>query len=458
MAAGSAAAVGVLAPATGNASSHREAPYTAGDPRADTTDVYAFTSPDAPDTVTLVMNSWPLQEPDGGPNFYRFADDGASYTINVDNDGDAVADMTARWVFSSSYRNPETFLYNTGPVTSLRDRDLNFRQTYDLFIERERPDGRMQSVRVLKDAPVAPSRVGPASMPDYQVLRDQAVRNAPAGLKSFAGQAEDSFFLDLRVFDLLYGADLSQRGVDTLDGYNVQSIALQVPKDLLALGQDAGANPVIGVWGTTDRSQVRTFATDGSLDATSSGEAVQVSRLGSPLVNEVVIPVGDKDRFNGSRPVEDGQFLDEVDDPELARLLEAIYGLEAPDSDPDTPGIQRGDLVDVFLTGLPDLTDPTINSGVQDVVPGEMLRLNMSVPVTEDPERLGVLAGDLQGYPNGRRLTDDVVDISLQAVAGALLGEDVGVLSDLVDDNDAEFGPTFPYVALPYDVAVNQQP
>ena len=456
MAAGSAAAVGLLAPATGNASSHREAPYTAGDPRADTTDVYAFVSPDRPDTVTFVANWWPFEEPDGGPNFYRFAD-GAEYAINVDNDGDAEADLTARWVFSSSYRNSDTFLYNTGSVTSLRDRDLNFRQTYDLFVDRERPDGSTQTVRVLRNAPVAPSRVGLASMPDYQTLRDQAVRRGPLGIQSFAGESEDPFFLDLRVFDLLYGADLSQRGVDTLDGYDVQTLALQVPSDLVALNRDADANPVIGVWATTSRPQMRTFATDGSVDETFDGPQVQVSRLGSPLVNEVVIPVGDKDRFNGSPPAEDAQFLDEVTDPELARLLEAIYGIEAPDSDPDTPGIQRGDLVDVFLTGVPDLTDPTVNRDVDEVVPGEMLRLNLSVPPSADPDRLGVLGGDLQGYPNGRRLGDDVVDISLQAVAGALLGRDVSQLSDLVDDNDAPFGDTFPYVALPYDVAVNQQ-
>ena len=448
--AGSAAAAGLLAPATGNASSHREAPYTAGDPRVDNVDTYAFVSPDDTDTVTVVATFWPLEEPDGGPNFYRFAE-GAAYDINIDNDGDAVADLTARFLFESNLRNDDTFLYNTGVVESIDDPDLNFVQSYDLqIIDHDR--GRTRTVG--RDLPVAPSYVGTASMPDYEALRDEAVLDLPAMGRVFAGQAEDPFFLDLRVFDLLYGGDLSLTGIDTLDGYNVQTLALQFPKRLLAANRNPSANPVVGVWSTTSRQRTTTYTEDGTQET--SGDFVQVSRLGSPLVNEVVIPIAEKDLFNASDPVEDPQFLDEVQDPELARLLEAIYGIEAPDSDPDTPGIQRGDLIDVFLTGVEGLTDPSLNRVVDEVVPGEMLRLNMSIPPSEDPERLGVLAGDLAGYPNGRRLSDDVVDISLQAVAGALLGRDVGVLSDDVDANDVAFQDSFPYVALPHNRPVNE--
>jgi hypothetical protein len=239
----------------------------------------------------------------------------------------------------------------------------------------------------------------------------------------FAGQADDPFFLDLRVFDLLYGGDLSETGRDTLAGYNVNTIALQVPFEDVALGADPDRNPVIGIWTTTERTRVR--ITDGS-DQKASGDWVQDSRLGNPLVNEVVVPAGLKDAFNSLSPDKDAtvqEVVDRVTDPEVARLLEAIYGIPAP----ATP---RDDLVEIFLTGITTKLDGPIQADLnsqlnnQDVdpyrfQPSEMLRLNLAVPVSDNPERLGVLAGDLQGFPNGRRLTYDVVDISLQAVAGA---------------------------------------
>ena len=401
-----------LGPVGANASSHREAPLISGAPQYDNTDVYTFVSPDDPDTVTLIANWIPFEEPAGGPNFYPFAKD-ARYNINVDNDGDAKAETIYTWVFKDRYRSRNTFLYNTGAVTSLRDPDLNFRQTYTLT----RWQSGQGTRTLVRNAPVAPSFVGDASMPSYQDLRDAAVTDVPGG-KSFAGQADDPFFLDLRVFDLLYGGDLSEVGDDTLAGFGVNAIALQVDTKQVTAAKD----PVIGVWSSTDRKDSR-------------GRLRQVSRLGAPLVNEVVIPVGKKDRFNASRPRDDAQFLEHVTNPELPKLIEAVYGIKAP----DTP---RNDLVQVFLTGVPGLNQP------KNVTPSEQLRLNTSIPPTVNPNRLGVIGGDNAGYPNGRRLTDDVVDISLQVVEGELTGSP-NDLGDAVNANDVPFGDTFPYVALP---------
>ncbi|MGW5416689.1 DUF4331 domain-containing protein [Actinomadura geliboluensis] len=407
-----------LAPRPGTASSHREAPLISGQPQYDNTDVYAFVSPDRPDTTTLIANFIPFQDPAGGPNFYKFARD-ARYDLNIDNDGDSLPDLTYRFRFHDRLKNPNTFLYNTGPVTSLDDPDLNFTQTYDLTLIR-RVDGTVHSVRELAgNAPVAPSNVGRASMPDYAALRAQAIRTAGNGVTAFAGQADDPFFLDLRVFDLLYGANLKEVGNDTLRGYNVNTIAVQVPTRHLVTGND----PVIGVNSTVSR-------------LTASGEYAQVSRLGSPLVNEVVIPRGKKDAFNASTPWQDAQFAGFVTDPELPKLIEKIYKIPAP------PG-PRQDLVQAFLTGVPGLNKPA------RVRPAELLRLNTSIRPAPKPDRLGVLGGDKAGFPNGRRLTDDVVDIELQAVEGELLGTK-NDLGDAVNANDAGFGKAFPYVAQPH--------
>jgi hypothetical protein len=431
-----------------DASSHREAPLVSADPTIDNTDTYAFVSPDTKDTVTLVANWVPFEEPAGGPNFYPFATD-AQYDINIDSNGDAKPDLTYRWTFTSSYRNPNTFLYNTGPVTSLDDPDLNFRQTYKLEVV-----SGGQS-RVLADkVPVAPSNVGVKSMPDYLALRTQTLKTLPGGLKTFAGQADDPFFLDLRVFDLLYGGDLSEVGKDTLAGKNVNSVVLQVPAKDLALKGDPKRNPVIGVWSTTQRRSARMLSpTDGSGRQMPFGSWSQVSRLGSPLVNEVVIPVGQKDRFNASTPANDAQFLKYVQDPELARLIQAIYKIPAPK-------IPRNDLVAVFLTGVSkanlgvDLNAHSLNKDADPakLAPSEQLRLNMSIPPTASPNRLGVVGGDLAGFPNGRRLGDDVVDIEIQAVEGVLLPNApaaVKGLGDKVDGTDVRFRGWFPYVGLP---------
>jgi hypothetical protein len=276
------------------------------------------------------------------------------------------------------------------------------------------------------------------------------------GAKSFAGQSDDPFFLDLRVFDLLYGAPtFSEVGDDTLAGFNVQVLALQVPRNQVALGEDVEENPVIGAWATSARPGTRVIEQSGNYRF--SGDLRQVSRLGMPLVNEVVIPLEDKDRWNASKPKNDGQFLDYVQTPELPTLIEALYGIPAP----DTP---REDLIEVFLTGIceacPGPVDADLNSQLinQDVDPAEFaaseeLRLNMAVPVCEpgtcsEYSRLGVIGGDLAGYPNGRRLSDDVIDISLQVVEGELVGNP-NDLGDAVDQNPGGFRSTVPYVQLP---------
>ncbi|HYI44312.1 MAG TPA: DUF4331 domain-containing protein, partial [Actinomycetota bacterium] len=393
-------ALPALAPLMGNASSHREAPLVAADPQVDNTDVYAFVSPDAPDTVTLISNWIPFEEPAGGPNFYPFGTN-VRYDIHIDNNHDAKADVTYRWVFKNHYRSRNTFLYNTGQVTSLGDENLNFYQTYDL--QRVARGGR--TTTLVNDAVAVPSRTGDPSMPDYAALRNEGIRSFSGG-KVWAGQADDPFFLDLRVFDLLYGGDLSEVGDDTLAGFNVNSLALQIPKDEIAQGKDADTYPIVGVWSTASRAGTRVLTKGGK--QMHKGKYVQVSRLGNPLVNEVVIPVGQKDKWNASAPAADGQFLPYVTDPEVPKLVEAIYGIDAP----ATP---RNDLVAVFLTGVEGLNQP------EGGTPSEQLRLNMSIePCQKDSceawSRLGVIAGDVAGFPNGRRLADDVIDIALQVM------------------------------------------
>jgi hypothetical protein len=433
-------ALALLGPGVSSASSHREAPLTVADPQADNTDTYAFVSPDKPDSVTLIANWIPFEEPAGGPNFYPFSSD-ARYNIKLDTNGDSKPDITYQWKFTTQdLRGNNTFLYNNGPVTSLTDTTLLFKQTYTLTKIDEAGD----STVLVSNGKVAPSNVGAASMPNYSALRQEAITNVNGGGKTFAGQADDPFFLDLRVFDLLYGANLSEAGNDTLNGYNVNSVALQVPTSELGLGTDK----IVGVWSTTDRPSMRVAAADGSQQY--SGSPVQVSRLGMPLVNELVVPTGLKDAFNALPPEKDitvAPVVARVTDPELPKLIETIYGIKAP----ATP---RNDLKAIFLTGLKGLNQP------DGVAPAEMLRLNTGIQPTTNPNRLGVLAGDNAGFPNGRRLADDVVDIEIQAVEGAVSvdtsGAPTGVslvkplaAGDGVNANDVAFGGSFPYLALP---------
>ncbi|MFI1164234.1 DUF4331 domain-containing protein [Streptomyces sp. NPDC020801] len=420
LAAGSLAAAGAatLEPGAASASSHREAPLISGTPQYDNTDVYAFVSPDKPDTTTIVANWIPFEEPAGGPNFYTFADD-AQYDLHIDNNGDAQSELIFRYTFKTHVKNKNTFLYNTGAVKSLDDPNLNVTQTYDIDLIKLSHQKLVSKTRLADNVPVAPSNVGKASMPDYGKLRSQAIHKTAGGATTFAGQADDPFFLDLRVFDLLYGGNLSEVGNDTLKGYNVNTVALQVPNDLI---RESAKQPVVGIWSTTQRKNAR-------------GGWTQVSRLGNPLVNEVVNPQKDKDKFNASAPWDDAQFLKNVTNPELPKLIEQIYKIKAP-SEP------RNDLVDVFLKGVKGLNQPP------NVRPAEELRLNTSIKPSAHPKRLGVLDGDNAGFPNGRRLTDDVVDEALQVMEGELVGAK-NDLGDAVNENDKKFEKYFPYVAEP---------
>jgi hypothetical protein len=294
---------------------------------------------------------------------------------------------------------------------------------------------------------VPPNNIGPKSTPNYANLAQSAVVSCSDGIKAFAGQRDDPFYVDLgATFDLLTirpGAPGNKGGgKDDLSGYNVLSIALQVPITKLTNDASAPTDPnaqfaVIGGWTTSYRQKVRVLNGDGT--AGTNGPEVQISRLGAPLVNEVVVPVGAKDLWNSSQPKDDGQFLGGVTDPEAARLLHAIYGIDVP----PTP---RNDLVAIFLTGITGINKPVF------VKPSEELRLNVATPVTASPNRMGVLGGDNQGFPNGRRLGDDVIDIALQAVAGgtpftpAQNKAPNNQLGDGVNVNDVAFLGTFPYV------------
>ncbi len=438
-----------LGPAPGSASSHREAPFTSANPQLDSTDLYAFTSRDKPSTVTIVSNWIPFEDPAGGPNFFSFAP-GVYYDINIDNDGDAMPDIVYRWIFRNHYRDPTgEFLYNDGPVNSLGDPHLLLYQTYDL--QKITSQG---TTTLIHAAKVVPSYVGVESMPHYGILFRKGVYQG-GGVSSWAGQADDSFFLDLRVFDLLYGGNFGRVGNDTLAGFNVHGFAIQVPKKDLAVNRDPAKNPVIGIWTTAEVQSVRTTGANGTQSF--SGPFVQVSRLGMPLVNEVVVPYGLKDAFNGSEPVTDhtnGALVAKVEDPILPHLVNAIYGLPVPDC-PDKQGQDREcDLFPVFLTGLPGLNDFASNQDHGTIVPAEMLRLNMSTPPCSDKcSRLGVIAGDNQGFPNGRRLADDIIDVSLRVVEGVLIpGHDPRAdnLGDGVDQNDRPFLSHLPYLALPW--------
>ena len=454
-----------IAPAAPDAaaSSHREAPLISQDPAADGTDFYMFTSPEGNDTVTIVANYYPMILPQAGPNFYRFGDD-VLYAIHLDNNGDNRADITYEFRFTTTVRNPRTFLYNAGPITAIDDPDLNVYQTYT--VTRVDGSGRRD---VGTNLPVPPWNIGPRSYPEgYDRVAAAGIRPLSTGGQVFAGPRDDPFFVDFSLFDLLGIRKLPGNaggGVDGLAGFNVMSLALQVPiNQLTADGQPVtglgSPNAVLGGWTTASRQRTRVLS-PGAREQ--SGEWVQVSRLGMPLVNEVVIPLGIKDAFNSLSPDQDvgAGALPLVQRPEVEGLLKALYGLRVPERD-------RADLVAIFLTGipgsvlgLPGATAPmNVPSGAS--TGSEMMRLNMGTPPTRIGEgnRLAALAGDVLGYPNGRRLADDVVDISVQAVAGATVplvdrtySPDplAGQLGDGVDENDRGFLPAFPYLAPPHE-------
>ena len=442
------------APPSAVASSHREAPVIADDPAADNTDLYAFRSPDRPDTVTFVANYIPLEEPAGGPNFAKFDDD-VLYELKVDSSGDGREDISYQFRFKTTVSNGNTFLYNTGPITSLDDPDFNVRQTYT--VTKVVGSGRGSTTTVLgAGIPTPPVNIGPRSTPDYDALASAAVRDLPGGLKVFAGQRDDPFYVDLgSVFDLaglrpfnsLHLIPLPNGpGVDGVAGFNTHSIVLQVPiADVVKI-----PNTNIGVYASASRQQIRVLTPNGG--SASVGPWVQVSRLGNPLINEVVIPLKNKDRWNRSDPAGDAQFASSYTEPEVPALVNLLYPATA-----DIATTGRNDLVAVLLTGVPGLN-------FTGATKADLLRLNTSIPPSGPVgtgNRLGVIAGQFAGYPNGRRLEDDVTDIELRALAcgyGPILAGALGLcnlspnnlLGDGVDANEKPFLTSFPYVAAPH--------
>jgi hypothetical protein len=446
-------------------SSHREAPEIAKDPVADSTDVYAFVSPDRPDTVTLISNYIPLQGPAGGPNFYEFGDD-VLYEIHVDNDGDAKPDVTYQFRFTSRVRNQRSFLYNSGPIDRLDSPNWNRRQFYSVskVVEGHKP------VVLAERVPCPPCNIGPRSTPGFAALADAATRTLPTGERVYAGQRAEGFYVDLgSIFDLL---DLrpfqdlhllpspAALGVNATANVNVHTIAIQVPiRDLTRNHRrprkvdDPAAT--IGVYASASRQKVLVREPS---DDRSTGPYVQVSRLGNPLFNEVIVPMGRKDEWNSRKPAGDRRYRRFVERPEVSALLPVLYPGVFPNlAALDAP---RADLVAVLLTGIPSGLIPGFQN-FTGPTPADLLRLNVAVPPSGSPSVFGLLGGDLAGFPNGRRVFDDVVAIELRALAGATYAlvdsgftpdAAAGAVDDGVspDDLPTPFLDTFPYLGVPY--------
>ncbi len=471
----------LAAPAVVPASSHREAPAISEDPAVDDTDAYAFVSPEDPSKVVLIGNWFPAEEPSGGPNYFRFSD-AARYQVNIDTDGALpVDDITYEFAFTTETLVAEddadpgagTFLAATGPITALESPNYNLRQYFSVTkvvngvrgttISRDTGGRRLLS---------PPNNIGPFSTPNYAQLADAAVYDLGDGVRVFAGQRDDAFFLDLgAVFDGLQlrpitgslsgdnPARLGQPGGgrDALAGFNIHTIAIEVPITALA----TTAQPVIGVYTSASRPTMRIRGEAGD---TFSDDYVQVSRLGFPLANELFgsIPTI-KDRYNRSEPgdaFDRDVLLPRVQNPELTGLFRALFPaafttMNLPPQD------QRSDLVAAIFLGVPGLNQASANPA-----PADLLRLNTSLGAAKKPgangySRLGVIGGDTTGFPNGRRPWDDIVDIELRVAAGVLYkaliapeGPDYNVapnnlLADGVDVNDLPYLDRFPFLALP---------
>ena len=462
------------------ASSHREAPLIGGDPTVDNTDVYAFVSPNATNTLTIIANYMPFEEPAGGPNFYPF-DDSARYEIHIDNNGDGKADVTYTFRFkkhtqAANFAGIPTYLYNDGPVTGPYDPNLLVRQSFNV---------RRNGVKIGGHLATPPANVGPRSTPDYEAnFGIKTVHALSNGMKVFAGQRDDAFFVDtgsifdlggLRPFNPAHIIPLpAGSGVDDVSGYNTNSIAIQVPIQQLTRNHALPTGPndphaVLGVWASASRQKTRVLAADGTVH--NAGKWQQVSRLGNPLINEVVIPRVKKDYWNSQSPAGDKQFAKYYKSPELAALVNVLYPVL-----PDARTSNRDDLVAILLTGL-DLraVGGPINLNNTGTTLADELRVNTGIKPNADgacvfgvdgggtPSRLGVLEADLCGFPNGRRLGDDVTDIEIRAIAdgyGPVVNSFFGALTpnntpnnqlgDGVDANDLPFLAAFPYIGTPH--------
>jgi Domain of unknown function (DUF4331) len=447
---------GSVLPPAAIASSHREAPLISSDSEADNTDTYFFLDPIEGGRVVMIGNWIPLEEPAGGPNFSHFGER-IRYEFNVDSDGDAIEDYVYRFTFTRNVRNGDTFLQNAGPVSSPTDPNQNVYYTYKVEkILGPSPD-QPASARVTlgQDLLEAPNNVGPKSFPNgYGKGSNIAstVYTIDQDTKVFAGPRADGFYVDLgMVFDLINFRPGTLPGnvgggKNDVAGFNTHTIALSVPvyqltKNHTVPTDTADPNAIISMWSSTWRLKNRVLSDMGDKPA-ESGEWVQVSRLAIPLVNEVVIPLGQKDLFNASYPYQDAQFAPSVLDPEVPKILKALFNI-------DSPPAPRMDLLNVVL-GVEGL-----NRRPGEVV-SDQLRLNVAVFPTPPSlaNRMGVLGGDLAGFPNGRRPYDDVVDIELQILAGVLVSSfnhsPNNALGDGVDGPDKPYNPAFPWLATPH--------
>ncbi len=446
-------------------SSHREAPGITETPKVDGTDFYMFNSYEAgrEDTVTFIADYLPLQDPYGGPNYFNLDPD-ARYEIHVDNDGDAVQDISFRFTFYTvlkdialpvgapgSEKIVSIPLVQAGSVSLADATAQNVAAYYSIDVI-GMVGGHAIAVPVL-DAQTGETRfaqpldnIGPKTIADYATYAQGFVHDVllPGGVPArvFVGQRKDPFVVSLgATFDLVNLNPLGppDGGQDDLKDKNVTALELEIPKSFLVAGQ-----PVLGAWTTASLRQSSKLVKAPTFEQPTQerGRFVQVSRLGSPLVNELVIGLKDKNRFNASVPADDAQFLDYVTNPVLPELLEVLFGVRAPDLFP------RADLVQAFLTGVPGLNE---NGAV-----GEMLRINTGTPAVPAAQQnpLGVIAGDVAGFPNGRRPGDDVVDIALRVVMGVLLDSTVAPDGQLPYTDGAAvdasfFDGTFPYLRSP---------
>jgi hypothetical protein len=455
-------------------SSHREAPAISKDPVADSTDLYAFVSPDDPSTVTILANYVPLEAPQGGPNFFEFGDD-VLYQILIDNDADGMPEIVYGFQFTTSVQNPNTFLYNTGPISSLTDANWNRRQTYT--VTRSTVSGQPTVIGSGLSSP--PCNIGPRSTPNYVSLAQAAVHKLSSGETVFAGQRAEGFYVDLgSVFDLAALRPFQNLhliptpaapGVNGTSGLNVHSIAIKIPKTMLT---SDGSNPtdpmsaksVIGVWTSASR-QASTMRGTTPGTAVETGPWVQVSRLGNPLVNEVIIPMGSKDAWNANPANAESKFLAQYQHPEVSKLLPILYPGVFPNLAKLTAA--RADIVAILTTGIPAGIVPGFQNYTGSTM-ADQLHLNMAIPPTAKPNIYGLLGGDAAGFPNGRRVQDDVATIEVRALAGltyALVDKTytpdpaAALVTDFTTTDPtmvpvpmgSPFLNTFPYLGVPYD-------
>ncbi|HKG44880.1 MAG TPA: DUF4331 domain-containing protein [Gaiellaceae bacterium] len=412
-------------PSPAKAASHREAPLIANDPPADITDFYMFRSTEAghAKTVDLIMNVIPFEEPSGGPNYYNF-DPSVAYTFHIDNDKDGRADDVAfEFRFKNEIRGAVNALglplaYVGGvppadgsvipPITALNSPGLGLRQKYTITMIK---DGHRTVVSPLTEKITVPSNVGPRTMPDYDALAAHGMYNLGNGVRVFTGQRDDPFFIDLgAAFDTL---NLRSPATDMLSGFNVNTIALEVPVSMLTRDRHGPAEttqPWLGAYASTSRPKV-------TVDGVGRGsKMVQVQRLANPLVNELIIGTKDKDRWNTLAPQQESAFLDYYENPRLALAMSLVFGAAVP------------------ATPRHDLAGALLKYGSTDPGYSELLRLN----VTSAPGA---------AWPNGRKPSDDVTDTALQVVGGPSFA---GV-GDGVSANDKVLPGVFPFLASPWD-------